>query len=270
MRAADEFPPRARVGWVTRVVELIELAFAKAAQIRGVMQFAIATVLRVERHRLTLAVAAGATIALLLPVLLGVVRNPDGALAVPPGALLSAPFTVVLFSVVGLRVAAALPGDIHASWVFASAGVEPEIGRRGLRRIMILFGLLPATVVAGSFLWLKWGLAWGLTHAAMCLAVGLLLVEIVLRKYGGVPCSGAWRPEGANLRSRWPGYLAGFVLFTQALPRLSYVLVGEPVALMTVVAVLLAAAVILKLRRVPESDEPDAEGGAPAVLNLSS
>ena len=270
MRAADEIPPRARASWPTRVLEKMEIAAGYSARIRGVLQFTIATVTRVERHRLTLAVAAGITIALLLPVLLGVVRNPEGALAVPPASLLSAPFTVVLFSIIGFRVAAALPGDVKASWMFAAVGAESETGRRGLRRIMILFCVLPATAVIGPILWLNWGAAWGVTHGVMCLAAGLLLVEIVLRRYVGIPCSGAWRPEGASLRTRWPAYLAGFVLFTQVIPRLSYVLAGETVALVMVVSILLVAALVLKLRPVPALELQEDEGGAPAVLNLSS
>ena len=270
MRAVDEMPTRARVSWITRVFAVIEILAARAARLRGVIQFMLATVTRVERHRLTLAVAAGATIALLLPVLLGVLRNSGVVLASPPPTVLSAPFTIVLFSVIGFRIAAALPGDRRAGWMFAAVGVPRETGRNGLRRLMILFGVLPATAVFGTYLWLNWGSAWGVTHGAMCLASGVFLVEFVLRNYSGVPCSGAWRLEGANLRSWWPAYLSAFVVFTQAVPRSSYLLVGRTIELATVVLILIGCALAMMLRPAPVADDFEVETGAPAVLDLSS
>lgn len=270
MRVVDEIPARARVSWITRLLGVIEIGAARAARIRGVLQFTLATVTRVERHRLTLAVAAGAGIALLLPVFLGASRNPGVTLASPPAATLSAPFVLILFSVIGVRVAAALPGDIRAGWIFTAAGVSHDVGRIALRRIMILFGVLPATTVFSAYLWGNWGSNWGMTHGSISLASGLFLIEFVLRKYSGVPCSGAWRPEGANLRSWWPAHLTALVVFTQAVPRSSYFLVGHTAVLVTVLLLVLAAAAAMRVRPTPDPPDLEDESGAPAVLHLSS
>jgi hypothetical protein len=190
-------------------------------------------------------------------------------MAVPPPALLSTPYTIVFFSVIGLRVAAALPGDNRASWLFTAIGVPPATGRAGLRRIMLAFGVLPPIIIFAAVLWFRWGAEWAATQI-ICLAVSLLLVEFVLRRYIGVPCSGAWHPERANLRKRWPAYLTGFAFITQAAPRSAYWLVGDTAAVSSVLVILLGAALALRLRGAPTEADLDSQDDGAAVLDLSS
>jgi hypothetical protein len=237
---------------------------------RASIQFLLATVSRAETHRFVLALCAGTIAAFVLPACLSLVSAPLPS--APPVAFLAAPVVAIVFSLVGLRLAAALPAEIRAAWLFPAVDPPGRQARAGVWRTMFAFGVCPAVAVFVPCCWRLWGdLSLAFAHGLLCLAIGGLLTEALLWGYASMPCSSPWHPGRANLRAWWWAYLGAFVLLVQGVPRLSVALHGQPVPLGTAGAIIAACAMILRLfdhRRVapPSRVEEEAAGGQ--VLNL--
>jgi len=138
--------------------------------------------------------------------------------------------------------------------------------------VMFVAAVVPATIIAVPIYWRGWGATVVVTHALVCLALGAVVTEALLWGFNGLPCSRPWRPENANLRAWWPGYLFGYLFITLALPAIETAVFGAPIETAVLVAALAATGLVLRVahrRRRPlpleDPDEPDAV----QVLNLT-
>jgi hypothetical protein len=214
MRDAVEHPGDiGRVGALTALARWLTVVLARDGVTRATTQFYLSTIGRVERHRFTLALAAGAALAWGLPTVVRWRSLIDESTSTPPLSLLALPLSTTLFLLVGLRVAAAVPSDLRAGWIFEAAVLPRKRLRSGMRRVMLVVGVLPVVAIGSGVYWRLWGVDLAIKHGLLCLAAGLLLVELFLRKADGMPCDQPWRPERANLKSWWPAYFLGFILF---------------------------------------------------------
>jgi hypothetical protein len=135
---------------------------------------------------------------------------------------------------------------------------------------MFALSVLPPLLVVTPLVGFGWTWPLALTHAALCPAIAGLMVELLLFGFRSVPCGEPWRPERAGLRVMWPAYLAAFIVVTQGVPALTRAITGQPVASIVMVAVVFAAAVVLRRYSntsvpVPADDEIDGV----EVLNLN-
>lgn len=260
-----------RTGAAARLGEVWTRAVSRQPARRASSQFLLAAVGRVDRQRFVLALALGAAVAWVLPTVvrwLTLIRDPP---ARPEGGLLQLPYAVMICVLLGLRVAAALPASLPAGWILTLTDGPPGTHRRVLRRTMLGLGVLPGLVVLLPVYWQLWGVDLAVTHAALVLGVGLLLVNLLLWGFDGMPCGSAWTPVNARLRLLWPVYLLAFGIYTQ-LWRFSVPLAQRPTTTVLVVTTLAGVAMLLDYagRRTIEPARYDMEQDAAAlqVLNL--
>jgi hypothetical protein len=108
------------------------------------------------------------------------------------------------------------------------------------------------------------------THSLVSISMGLLLVELALLRFDGMPCARPWNPDGANLGQWWFLYFLGFLLVTTTVPRLELLIFGRPIAAAILLGIVVAVSMILRTvaLRKPRAAE-DTSAFAPGdVLSL--
>jgi hypothetical protein len=239
---------------------------------RASSQFLLTAVRRNARHRLAMALAVGATVAFLSPVLFRWAPRLADLPATPGVDLLALPFEAMLVVLIGLRIAAALPADLNSNWVIDSIGAPAAPLRSGLWRTMYVTAVIPISLAAAALAWSAWGLQLACVQALIGLVFGSVLIEGLLWGFDALPCSRPWRPEHAGLRKWWPGYLALFLFITGGLPALERLSLDRPAALAALVGALgltwLALRVTHRRRQIMPSEDFD-EPGDVQVLNLN-
>ena len=139
---------------VRRIGRLVTRATGRAAGIRAVSQFLLATMGRVERCRFVLAAAVGIAVAWVLPGALSIV----GAGSQGPRAdILSLSLSSILFLVAGARIALSLPADHRAAWLFEASPPDRGHARAAMERTLLALVVLPITLVSAPLYWILWG-----------------------------------------------------------------------------------------------------------------
>lgn len=196
-------------------------ALGRLPSTRATLQFTIATLGRIQSHRLAIAIAMGIALTICVPILLAalspVASREPAAMTVP---LLALGPTLMFFAAAGLRIAIALPADLPARWVFASAPIPADAGRTAARRLMWLAAVAPGTLVTAIVALMVWGPGWAIFAAASVAVTGAILTEIHLWGFTGVPCARPLAPGSAKMQSRWPVYMTGLYLTAVLLPSL--------------------------------------------------
>jgi hypothetical protein len=209
---------RARQPLTARLAAGIPRLLARDPVSRATIQFAMATIGRVGLHRLVLAMAIGVALAFILPI---VGANLGGRPPRPTMGLMAAPMVLMVFGVIGLRVAFALPADLPANWLFrTSAGSMRQAHRSGARRFLWFAGIAVPLTLTLPAIGVLWGVPVLLAHAIVCVSAGLLVVEIAIRRFEGVPCTMAFEPGRAKLQARWPMYFIGLTMLLITVPGL--------------------------------------------------
>ncbi len=276
MRDAVEHPDglgRIRLAMLTR---WLPVALGRRGGTRAAMQFFVATIGRVERHRFALALAGGGALAWATPALLRWNAIVHTWSAADQRVVLSLPIAIMACGLVGMRIASSLPADLRGRWLFQAADPLPRRARAGVRRVMLALVVVPAAAVAAASGLLLWNGAIAARHAALTAAVGLLMTEYLARDLDSVPCAAPWRPEHANLRTWWLAYLVGFIVICGAgrfsLAALEIASFQSATWNTVLIAVLVAGAACVHWRasrRVPmPPDEPETYN-AVSVLDLN-
>jgi hypothetical protein len=261
----------ARHGWAARAIEWVVGLVSRDSVTRASSQFFLMAIRRSTRHRLTVAMAMGVTIAMISPTLFRWMPRLTTLPDVPSIDLLALPLEVILFLLVGLRVAAALPADLDAGWMPNSIGARTAPLRAGLWRTMFVAVVVPVSLATALIYWRVWGDRWALMHTTMCVVLGAVLIEALVWGFDGLPCGRRWQPEEANVRKWWPGYLGLFLFITGGLPWIEQRYFEDRTGFTALIGILASIAIVLRIthrrRRVlPEIDMD--EPAAVQVLNL--
>ena len=191
---------------------------------RAAAEFFTATIARVDRQRFVLAIALGLAVAWGLPGLRS--YSPS---AEPAASLLGLPLAAMMFLTVGLRIAASLPSDVRAAWLFEVHDLSRRHARQALERTMFFLGVLPAVLLSAPIYWTLWGGAVAITHALVMIALGIALIELLIWHLDGMPCGQRWTPARMDFGRRWPLHFAIFLVVVAGIPRLELVLFRRPV-----------------------------------------
>jgi hypothetical protein len=233
-------------GPVRRLIALVPSLLARHHVARAGLQFVMATIGRTTLHRLVIAMALGIGTAFIVPV---VSVNLGAPASYPTPGLLSVSTLLMLFLLVALRVAVALPAELSGTWLFAISGDESSRWYRiAVRRFFWAAGVVPPTMTSLVAFWIVWGPAVAWQHALLSVGVGIVLVEILVAGLSGVPCGRAYAPGGARLRSRWPWYLLLLVTLNIYIPQAEARLLRGPSGVPILAAVLVALALAVRLR----------------------
>ncbi len=233
---------------------------------RALFSFTIQTLVRSARHRLVMAasLAAGCSLAA-IGVFSSAFRSGRWG---PPAveALLSVQLILAFCIVFGVRVAASIPSDLRANWVFRLLDPgHPGPLMRGFRRAVWWCGLVPsiALQLPVNAWWLGWRTA--ATHAVVGLVLSGTILEILFMGFRKVPFACSYVPGGPP-RARWAFYWFGFTFYAYSLASIEAGRLHDLAALVRFIAVALgclAALVVYRNRRLSEGfppqfeDEPD-------------
>jgi hypothetical protein len=234
---------------------------------RGIAQFLIATLGRVERHRFVLAIALAISAAWAFPTWLSLpASRPD----TPGVAVLSLPIAVMTFLLVAVRVAASIPSDLRAAWLFEVHDAEPIVVRRVMERTMSALGIVPVVAAFAGCLWYGWGRDMAASFAMFTGSLGILLIEALLWRYQGLPCARPWNPDRIKARTRWYLYIAAFLFLTTFLPRLERSFLESPSIAAMVAAFFVTVAIVLRTVSVRQPPIPPDDPHAVSVGELLS
>jgi hypothetical protein len=187
--------------------------------------------------------------------------------------LLALPLSTMLFVLLSLRIAAALPSDVKAAWIFESASLSRQHARLGMERTMFIVGVLPSVLVFAPPFWYLWGMQISLAHTLISLAAGSLLVQLLLWHFSVMPCSNLWDAETMPFGRWWLIYFAVLILFTTNIPAIELLLFNHTVACLAFAGNLTTLAVLVRYsasrRPSMPSDDPKALS-AGNILNLGN
>jgi hypothetical protein len=238
--------------------------------VRAAAQFFLSSAGRLERHRFAIATSLGVAAAWSLPTIVALVRDaPDE----PATTLLSLPIAVMIFVLVGLRTAAALPADPGAGWLFDLHRPSRRHVHAALERTMLLLGVLPLVCGGVAMCGLLWGARVAVLHGLLLVGTGALLVQMLLWLSDAMPCGRRWEAGRLDLGRRWWLYVAVFLVFTAGLPALGRALLGNTIASVSLsVALIMAAAAVryVSLRLPPRTGAEDGDDGKAVVLQLNA
>ena len=186
---------------------------------RAAAEFFTATLGRVERQRFILAITIGLALAWSLPSL----RSYEPSVR-PEPTLLALPITVMMFLLVGLRIASALPGDPRAAWLFEVHDLSRKNARQALERMMLALGVLPPIAISTPIYWQLWGGSVAAMHAIVMAALGVATTELLIWHCNGMPCGQQWTPARMGFGRRWPLHFGVFLLMVGGVPNLEALL----------------------------------------------
>lgn len=268
--AVETAEAEGRPGPIARLLSQWPLLAHRRLPARGISEFEIATFLRADRQRLALASAAGLALAFTIPVLEQWRRLSGVWPPAPPGEVFALAPAVMLLVAVALRIGIALPADLRAAWIFETVAPRRNDARGAVWRLMFALSAMPPLMVVTPLVGFGWTWRLALTHAAVCLAVGALLVELLLFGFRSIPCAEPWHPGRARVRLMWPIYLAAFLVITRGVPALTWAVGDSPFGLLVVVVgLIVTAGVVRRYSNVTAAVGIDEDFDGVEVLNLN-
>ena len=259
-----------------RLLRLAAAVVARHPLTRASFFFTAHTLARSARHRLYVAGYLGAGLAVVI-VCLALLAREIGwqAFTQPLPTLLAAQAQLILFALLGARVAAALPAELRSNWVFQLLS-RPELGRylAGARRAVLVQVALPLLLVLAPVHLALWGPAVAAWHFAAGGAMAIVLVGALFAGFPKVPFTCPYVAGKADLKVRLPFYLIAYWVIVYPPTALEHHALQHPRTLIPIASMLavllvgLAAQRWLWLRRRPEPEFFDQTEPAVQALGL--
>jgi hypothetical protein len=188
------------------------------------------TLTRSRRQKLFFAAYVAAGCALVFEGLAVLVaRGGNSWMYHPTPELLPAPPILAFFILCGMRHVFAVPAELRANWMFqVSDRGEARRCLAGVKKAMIVLGVVPLFALLLPLHVLFWGWQPALLHMLFGAVVALLLVEVLLANFEKFPFTCSYLPGKANLKVSWPIYLFGFTTYISACLALEYWMLQRP------------------------------------------
>ncbi len=197
---------------------------------RATFCFIAKTLVRSQMHRTYFGAYFGAGLAFVLMGLMTAYSRYgfQAAYQVRP-ELLSIPLVLGFFVLLGFRVVFSLPAHLAANRLFRlTDGNSLSDSLSGVRKAMLVLGVLPLLALLFPVyvrLW-GWQIAW--LHTAYCMALSLLLIEVLVFRLDRMPFTCTYTPGKANLKLWWWVYLFGFTNYAYTMTELEQRLLRQP------------------------------------------
>jgi hypothetical protein len=227
LQRAVETPSRSTRSWFGRAASAaVRCAFVRQPQEQAIVAFLLRAVARSGRHSMLMAIYVGLGIALVATFALSELLRlgPAAALAsplargpvgvAPPMASLVMPLVMSAALACGVRILITIPAEMNARWVFQTAAITPRRADAAAHKALLLIVVPPVMLAAALSAGVLWGPALGAVHAVYCGALAILLCEIVLLTYRGIPLTRPYVPGGSRFHFLWAVYLSGFLTYT--------------------------------------------------------
>jgi hypothetical protein len=219
---AVETPPRSTRSFVlTLTSRIVRTLFVRRPEEQAICAFLLRAISRSGRHSMLLSIYVGAGLALMVTfVLPDFVRLGAGALATPSIAMLALPLVLSAALGVGVRILITIPADMGARWVFQTTSITPRRVDAAVHKALLLIMVPPVMAAAALTAGPLWGPVVAAQHAAYCGALSILLCEVLLIGYRGIPLTRPYVPGGSRFHKLWAFYLFAFSTYTFTAARL--------------------------------------------------
>jgi hypothetical protein len=213
---AVETPNRSTRSFVTWVASrAIRMSIVRHPQEQAICSFVLRAIARSGRHSMLASIYVGAALALMVTfVLPDFLRFGSSAFAAPSITALALPLVLSVGLAVGTRILITIPADMGARWVFMTAALTPRRADAAAHKAILLLVLPPVIVTAVLTAGPLWGLRIGALHAVYCSGLALLLCEVLLLGYRGVPLTRPYIPGASRFHLLWALYLSIFLTYT--------------------------------------------------------
>lgn len=222
LKRAVETPSRSTRSLVTRAASrIVRWTFVRRPEEQAICAFVIRAIGRNARHSLLMSIYVGAALAMMITfVLPDILRFGSSALAAPTAPVLALPLVFSVGLSVGLRVLMTIPAEMPARWVFQTSALSKWRVDAAAHKALLLLVLPPVVATAALSAGLLWGPRIGALHAAYCASLALMLCEVLLIGYRGVPLTRPYVPGGSHFLMLWAVYLSIFFTYTLTSARL--------------------------------------------------
>jgi hypothetical protein len=208
-------------------------AFLRHPIQKAIFYFTINALRRSRKHKLHLAVYIALPLAFAVTQLVLLSLSPGkgpGYLQEKSFLLIALPLLLYLFIILGLRVVVNHPLTVEANWVFRIAeGDYPTHYLRGLKKAVLMVGILPYFILFFLFYTVCWGVIPAFFHSVFCGVTAVVLMEGFFVNYKKMPFVSAYVPGKFRVKEFWPLYLLGFALYMGVFSMLGRFLLHYPV-----------------------------------------
>jgi hypothetical protein len=189
--------------------------FVRRPQEQAVCAFLLRAISRSGRHSMLMSIYVGAGLAMMITfVLPDALRQGASAFEEPTLATLALPLVLSVAIACGARILMTVPAEMNARWIFQTASISPRevdaAAHKGLLLLVVPIVMVTAFATAAPL----WGVRVGGLHAVFCGSLALLLCEVLLIGYRGIPLTRPYVPGASRFHLLWPVYLSLFLTYT--------------------------------------------------------
>ena len=219
---AVETPPRSTRSLILTVTSrIVRAVFVRRPEEQAVCAFLLRAISRSGRHSMLMSIYIGAGLAVMVTfVLPDILRLGAGAVTTPSIAMLALPLVLSAALGVGVRILITIPADMGARWVFQTTSITPRRVDAAAHKALLLIMVPPVMAAAALTAGPLWGPVVAAQHAAYCGALAILLCEVLLLGYRGIPLTRPYVPGGSRFHKLWAFYLFAFSTYTFTAARL--------------------------------------------------
>jgi len=218
--------------------------------------FTLAAVWRSSLHRLTIACAGAAGVAVAVVTLSGVdVQDSVTAADLPTAVFAIQPvFYGVLL--VAFRHAVRVPAELRANWAFRLSWRDREREFMAGARLAALTGIvMPALAIVLPLFWFLLGLPHAIAHATLGLAGAMVVLEALFLVYDKVPFTCTYLPS-ENLKTFGIPYVVIFLLGASTFAGMERAALQDPAAAVRTIGLLTVIYVGLRVASLRQTKRP--------------
>jgi pimeloyl-ACP methyl ester carboxylesterase len=210
---------------------------------RAILLFSARTLARSRQHRLVLAFYVGTAFAISLAYAKSLMYGTSSQRWDQPSApFLIASLVTLFFAIAGSRAVFALPFTLPANWIFRICAVRsPASYFSAVRKSLFALAAVPVLFGSAIVYLSMWPGRPALQHLLVLIFLGILLVQVSLRKFRKIPFACSYLPGKSNLRIKLgiAGFL--FLLVVETGASIEHWSMQKPARYMVVLAFLLTA-----------------------------
>jgi hypothetical protein len=212
---AMETPPRSTRSALLTLASWIVRRFIRRPAEQAIAAFVLRAISRNGRHSMLMSIYVGAGLAMMVTfVLPEILRNGTKAFAQPSVFALALPLVLSAALAIGFRILITMPAAMPARWIFQTAAIEPRRVDAAVHKAMLLVVVVPTTVAAAISGAVLWGPLVAAQHAVYCGTLAVMLCELLLVRYRGIPLTRPYVPGASQFHMLWALYLSAFTTYT--------------------------------------------------------
>lgn len=212
---AMETPPRSTRSIAVTLASWTIRRFIRRPEEQAIAGFILRAISRSGRHSMLLSIYVGAGLAMMVAfVLPEILRTGAKAFAEPSVFVLALPLVLSAALAIGFRILITMPAEMPARWVFQTTAIDPRRVDAAVHKTMLLVVAVPTSVTAAISAGVLWGPVAAAQHAAYCGVLAILLCELMLLRYRGIPLTRPYVPGASQFHLLWALYFSAFTTYT--------------------------------------------------------